>query len=122
MKTAASGFECLSAANSDFVKTVTIDPNRHNPCVGLHYGQSELGRLLIVGMSHYGTEADVSKCNCTEVTIRKAVTGEWQWPTGTSKGFPSCLVPSCVMSTGVANSILGSRFTTICRKYLSAPG
>ncbi len=32
-----------------------LDPNRHNPAIGSRYGREpSIGRLLIVGMSHYG--------------------------------------------------------------------
>jgi hypothetical protein len=38
-------------------KFKALDPNRHNPAIGSCYGKEpSLGRLLIVGMSHYGGE------------------------------------------------------------------
>ena len=33
-----------------------LDSSRHNPAVGILYGSKPVGRLLIVGLSHYGIE------------------------------------------------------------------
>jgi hypothetical protein len=40
-------------------KLKIFDDKRHNPAVGECYGRTPLGRLLVVGMSHYGDEGDV---------------------------------------------------------------
>lgn len=57
-----------------------IDPARHNPAVGSLYGKGTLGRLLIVGMSHYGEESYVKWAEFTHAVVTEVVTGERRIP------------------------------------------
>lgn len=53
-----------------------LDPSRHNPAVGNLYGCKPLGRLLIVGMSHYGSEAEVKGVGFTEEVVGAVIGGK----------------------------------------------
>ena len=46
-----------------------LDSSRHNPAVGILYGSKPLGRLLIVGLSHYGSESEVKGAGFTQAVV-----------------------------------------------------
>jgi len=52
-----------------------LDPKRHNPFVGPRFGQSQFGRLLIVGLSHYGDEKETQEPNFTQKIINEVIAG-----------------------------------------------
>jgi len=57
-------------------KFKVLDPNRHNAAVGSCYGEEfSLGRLLIVGMSHYGGEY-VKSAEFTHNIVKAVIKGE----------------------------------------------
>lgn len=61
-------------------KFKALDATRHNPAIGFRYGKEQsIGRLLIVGMSHYGDE-DVRSASFTHGCLDKVITGEWRIP------------------------------------------
>lgn len=53
-----------------------LDSTRHNPAVGSLYGCKPLGRLLIVGMSHYGSEAEVKGAGFTQEVLGAVIGGK----------------------------------------------
>lgn len=53
-----------------------LDNKRHNPAVGIEYGQTALGKLLIVGLSHYGNEDELRQPNFTHNIVEKVIKGE----------------------------------------------
>ena len=61
-------------------KFKALDPDRHNPAIGACYGQEPcLGRLLIVGMSHYGGE-HIRLAEFTHDIVNEVVEGERKIP------------------------------------------
>jgi hypothetical protein len=46
-----------------------LDSSRHNPAVGNLYGSKPLGRLLIVGLSHFGSESEVKGAGFTQAAV-----------------------------------------------------
>jgi hypothetical protein len=63
------------------LRTLTsLDPNRHNPAVGIYYGRESLiGRVLIVGMLHYGG-AYVRSASFTHDIIGELIKSERRIP------------------------------------------
>jgi hypothetical protein len=53
-----------------------LDPSRHNPAVGILYGSKPLGRLLIVGLSHYGSESEVKGAGFTQAVAGAVIDGK----------------------------------------------
>jgi len=61
-------------------KFKALDPNRHNPAIGSCYGEGlNIGRLLIVGMSHYGGEY-VKLAEFTHDIVGEVIGGERKIP------------------------------------------
>jgi hypothetical protein len=57
-----------------------LDLNRHNPAIGIRYGKEQsLGRLLIVGMSHYGGDY-VRSASFTHDIVGEVIKGERRIP------------------------------------------
>jgi hypothetical protein len=57
-----------------------LDPTRHNPAIGIGYGtEPSIGRLLIVGMSHYGGEY-VRWARFTHDIVTEVIRGERRIP------------------------------------------
>jgi hypothetical protein len=50
-----------------------LDNKRHNPAVGIKYGQTALGKLLIVGLSHHGKEKEIRQAEFTQNLIEKII-------------------------------------------------
>jgi len=58
-----------------------LDPDRHNPAVGINFGNSNLGKLLIVGESHYSEDADlIRQPKFTHNPIEMIIQGEERIP------------------------------------------
>ena len=57
-----------------------FDDKRHNPAVGSCYGRTLLGRLLVVGMSHYGDEGDVRWPGFTHMIVGEVIEGKRKIP------------------------------------------
>jgi hypothetical protein len=57
-----------------------LDDKRHNPAVGSQYGRTPLGRLLVVGMSHYGDEGDVRWPGFTHMIVGEVIEGKRKIP------------------------------------------
>jgi hypothetical protein len=57
-----------------------LDDKRHNPAIGVLYGQTPLGRTLIVGLSHYGSEEELRQPDFTHNLVEKIINGEWKIP------------------------------------------
>jgi hypothetical protein len=53
-----------------------LDNKRHNPAVGIEFGQTVLGKLLIVGLSHYGNEDELRQPDFTHNLVEKVIKGE----------------------------------------------
>src|SRR5208282_2137398 len=61
-------------------KFKALDPNRHNPAIGSCYGtEPSIGRLLIVGMSHYGGDY-VKWAQFTHDIVNEVIEGERRIP------------------------------------------
>jgi hypothetical protein len=52
-----------------------LDSSRHNPAVGNLYGRKPLGKLLIVGLSHYGSESEVKGAGFTQAVVGAVIGG-----------------------------------------------
>jgi hypothetical protein len=57
-----------------------LDDKRHNPAVGSRYGGTPLGRLLVVGLSHYGDEGDVRWPGFTHMIVGEVIEGKRKIP------------------------------------------
>ena len=55
-----------------------LDNKRHNPAIGINYGKTELGRLLIVGLSHYDPDSpeNVRRSTFTQEIIQGVIDGK----------------------------------------------
>jgi hypothetical protein len=53
-----------------------LDSSRHNPAVGILYGSKPLGRLLRVGLSHYGSESEVKGAGFTQAVVGAVIDGK----------------------------------------------
>jgi hypothetical protein len=53
-----------------------LDSSRHNPAVGNLYGRKPLGKLLIVGLSHYGSESEVKGAGFTQAVVGAVIGGK----------------------------------------------
>ena len=53
-----------------------LDSSRHNPAVGNLYCSKPLGRLLIVGLSHYGSESEVKRAGFTQAVVGAVIGGK----------------------------------------------
>jgi hypothetical protein len=53
-----------------------LDHTRHNPAVGISYGKTSLGCLLIVGMSHYGDRDEVQQPDFTWRVVNSVIHGK----------------------------------------------
>lgn len=61
-------------------KFKALDPNRHNPAIGNSFGREpSIGRLLIVGMSHYGGHY-VKWAQFTHDIVNEVIKGERRIP------------------------------------------
>lgn len=57
-----------------------FDDKRHNPAIGKCFGETSLGRLLIVGMSHYGEAHDVRSPRFTHMIVGEVIEGKRRVP------------------------------------------
>lgn len=53
-----------------------LDQSRHNPAVGISYGNTSLGCLLVVGMSHYGDSDEVQRADFTWKVVNAVIGGK----------------------------------------------
>jgi hypothetical protein len=53
-----------------------LDQSRHNPAVGISYETTPLGRLLVVGMSHYGDSDEVQRPDFTWKVVNAVIGGK----------------------------------------------
>jgi hypothetical protein len=61
-------------------KLKIFDDKRHNPAVGNSFGKTPLGRFLLVGMSHYGDERNVSWPGFTHMIVSQVIEGKRRIP------------------------------------------